>query len=194
MRILSGKLKGAKILTSNSKITGSHSFITRPTSDRVKESLFNIIQHGFNIDFKKITFFDCFSGSGSIGLEAISRGSLKVFFLDKDRMSCKCIAQNLNNLKINKNDQTTNFKILNNDFFDKNLLFNSEFDIIFFDPPYELIAFQEVFLRLSELRVTKTNSLIIYESNKELKGAKGLKVLKCRRIGNTFLNFIKFSD
>ena len=75
MRILSGKLKGSKILTNNSKVKGSESFITRPTSDRVKETLFNIIRHRFNIDFKKASFFDFFSGSGAVGLEAISRGA-----------------------------------------------------------------------------------------------------------------------
>ena len=50
MRILSGKLKGSKILTNNKKFEGSGGFVTRPTSDRVKETLFNIIQHGFNVE------------------------------------------------------------------------------------------------------------------------------------------------
>ena len=84
MRVLSGKLKGLKILTNDKKFKGSESFITRPTSDRVKETLFNILEYGFNIDFSQISFFDCFSGSGAIGIEAISRGSSIVTFLDKD--------------------------------------------------------------------------------------------------------------
>ena len=83
MRILSGKLKGSKILTNNNKIKGSDSFITRPTSDRVKETLFNIVQHSFNVDFTKVSFLDCFAGSGAIGLEAISRGCVSVFFFRK---------------------------------------------------------------------------------------------------------------
>ncbi len=56
MRILSGKLKGSKIVTNREKFKGSNVFITRPTSDRVKETLFNIMQHGFNIDFSKDFF------------------------------------------------------------------------------------------------------------------------------------------
>ena len=83
MRILSGKLKGSKIQTNNEKFEGSGNFVTRPTSDRVKETLFNIIQHGFNVDFSKISFLDCFSGSGAVGLEAISRGCSIVSFLEK---------------------------------------------------------------------------------------------------------------
>ena len=66
MRILSGKLKGSKLLTNELKIKSSKNFITRPTSVRVKETLFNIIQHAFNIDFHQISFLDCFSGSGAI--------------------------------------------------------------------------------------------------------------------------------
>ena len=54
MRVLSGKLKGLKILTNDKKLKGSESFITRPTSDRVKETLFNILEYGFNINFSKI--------------------------------------------------------------------------------------------------------------------------------------------
>ena len=54
MRVLSGKLKGLKILTNDKKFKGSESFITRPTSDRVKETLFNILEYGFNIDFSQI--------------------------------------------------------------------------------------------------------------------------------------------
>ena len=84
MRILSGKLIGSKILTNDKKFEGSGGFVTRPTSDRVKETLFNIVQHGFNIDISNVSFLDCFSGSGAIGLEAISRGCLSVSFLEKN--------------------------------------------------------------------------------------------------------------
>ena len=106
MRILSGNLKGSKILTNSTKVKGSESFTTRPTSDRVKETLFNIIQHGFNIDFNKVSFLDSFSGSGAVGLEAISRGSSKVSFLDKDSAACECITKNLANFNLYKNDQS----------------------------------------------------------------------------------------
>ena len=98
MRVLSGKLKGLKILTNDKKLKGSESFITRPTSDRVKETLFNILEYGFNIDFSQISFFDCFSGSGAIGIEVISRGAPIVTFLDKDRAACECITKNFTKL------------------------------------------------------------------------------------------------
>ena len=194
MRILSGNLKGSKILTNSTKVKGSESFTTRPTSDRVKETLFNIIQHGFNIDFSKVSFLDSFSGSGAVGLEAISRGSSKVSFLDKDSSACKCITKNLASFNLYENDQSNCFKILNRDFFDKSLYFNNKFDVVFLDPPYQLVKAREVFMRLQELNVTKTDTLIIYESNSELVGINGLKICKSRKIGKTHLNFLKVSN
>ena len=191
MRILSGKLKGSKILTNNKKFEGSGGFVTRPTSDRVKETLFNIIQHGFNVDFSKISFLDCFSGSGAVGLEAISRGCSIVSFLEKNSTACDCIAKNLTNFKLYENEQANTFRILNFDFFDRKLLPKNKFDVVFLDPPYELMKASKIFLRLKELRVTKINSLIIYESNSEIEKVDGLKFLKSRKIGKTHLSFLK---
>ena len=191
MRILSGKLKGSKILTNNKKFEGSGGFVTRPTSDRVKETLFNIIQHGFNVDFSKISFLDCFSGSGAVGLEAISRGCSIVSFLEKNSTACDCIAKNLTNFKLYENEQANTFRILNFDFFDRKLLPKNKFDVVFLDPPYELMKASKIFLRLKELRVTKINSLIIYESNRELAKTDGFEILRSKKIGRTYLNFLK---
>ena len=191
MRILSGKLKGSKILTNNKKFEGSGGFVTRPTSDRVKETLFNIIQHGFNVDFSKISFLDCFSGSGAVGLEAISRGCSIVSFLEKNSTACDCIAKNLTNFKLHENEQANTFRILNSDFFDRKLLPKNKFDVVFLDPPYELMKASKIFLRLKELRVTKINSLIIYESNRKLAKTDGFEILRSRKIGRTYLNFLK---
>ena len=194
MRVLSGKLKGLKILTNNKKLKGSESFITRPTSDRVKETLFNILEYGFNIDFSQISFFDCFSGSGAIGLEAISRGSSIVTFLDKDGAACECISKNIAKFKIHENEHVNSLAIINHDYFEKKLSPRNKFDVVFLDPPYELIKASKVFMRLKELRVTQINSLIIYESNKELVKINGLEILKSRKIGKTHLNFLKVFD
>ena len=191
MRVLSGKLKGLKILTNDKKFKGSESFITRPTSDRVKETLFNILEYGFNIDFSQISFFDCFSGSGAIGIEAISRGSSIVTFLDKDGAACECITKNLAKFKLHENDHVNCVDVINCDFFSKNLSTSNKFDVVFLDPPYELIKASKVFMRLKELRVTKINSLIIYECNKELEKMDGLELLRSKKIGKTYLKFFK---
>ena len=194
MRVLSGKLKGLKILTNDKKLKGSESFITRPTSDRVKETLFNILEYGFNIDFSKISFLDCFSGSGAVGFEAISRGCTKVSFLEKNSVACECITKNLTNFNLHHKKQENSFCVLKYDFFDKKLAPSNKFDVVFLDPPYDLMKACNVFMRLKELRITQINSLIIYESNKELVKIDGLEILKSRKIGKTHLNFLKVFD
>ena len=194
MRILSGKLKGSKILTNKEKFKDSNVFITRPTSDRVKETLFNILQHGFNIDFSKISFLDCFSGSGAVGFEAISRGCTSVSFLEKNSVACECITKNLKNFKLDQNKEEYSFRIFTYDFFDKKLLPSNKFDVVFLDPPYDLMKAEKVFMRLKELRVTKINSLIIYESNRELVKTDGFEILRNKKIGKTHLNFLKVFD
>ena len=72
------------------------------------------------------------------------------------------------------------------------MLLDNEFDVVFLDPPYEMARVSEVFLRLKELRVTKKNSLIIYESNEELVKVDKLEILKSRKTGKTHLSFLKF--
>ena len=170
------------------------SFVTRPTSDRVKETLFNIMQHGFNVDFSKISFLDCFSGSGAVGFEAISRGCSIVSFLEKNSVACECITKNLTNFKLHENEQSNIIAYLNYDFFDKKLSPKNKFDVVFLDPPYEMMKAGKVFMRLKELRVTKINSLIIYESNRELVEIDGFEILRSRKIGKTHLNFLKVFD
>ena len=73
----------------------------------------------------------------------------------------------------------------------KNLLLDNEFDIVFLDPPYEMVTDSAFFMRLKELRVTKENSLIIYESNKALVKVDRLEILKSRKIGKTQLSFLR---
>ena len=194
MRILSGKLRGSKIRTNNEKLKGSNAFITRPTSDRVKETLFNIMQHGFKIDFSKVSFLDCFSGSGAVGFEAISRGCTKVSFIEKNSVACECIAENLKNFKLYEKNQANSFHILNYDFFDKKLSSHNKFDVVFLDPPYELMKAGKVFVRLKELRAIEIDSLIVFESNRELLKTDGIEILRHRKIGKTHLNFLKVFD
>ena len=92
---------------------------------------------------------------------------------------------------LRSNDQANSFRILNFDFFDRKLLPKNKFDVVFLDPPYELMKASKIFLRLKELRVTKINSLIIYECNKELEKMDGFEILRSRKIGKTYLNFFK---
>ena len=119
MRIISGKYKGKKLRGFN--IEG-----TRPTMDRIKESLFGIIQ----TYIPNSVVLDLFAGSGALGLEAISNGAKKCYLIDKNIEAIKIIKENSQNID-------EDLKIMNIDY--KKFLKNTEekFDIIFLDPPYK---------------------------------------------------------
>ncbi len=119
MRIISGKYKGKKLRGFN--IEG-----TRPTMDRIKESLFGMIQ----THIPNSIVLDLFAGSGALGLEAISNGAKKCYIIDKNIEAIKIIKENSQNID-------EDLKIMNIDY--KKFLKNTEekFDIIFLDPPYK---------------------------------------------------------
>lgn len=133
----------------------------RPTTDIIKETLFNIIQ----FDLQGINFLDLFAGSGAIGIEALSRGAKEAYFIDNNPDAIKIINENLNNTGlINKakvfciNAITVIEKLSKN---------NQKFDIIFMDPPYKKGLYLPVFEKLKEIDILKPNAKIILETNKE---------------------------
>ena len=110
----------------------------RPTSDIVKEMVFNVLLHRFYVDFSQTGVIDLFAGSGALGIESISLGSENVMFVDNNILAINCIRENLNTLKV-----ASGVKILRQDVsaIDKNsvLTFFSSVDniVIFMDPPYK---------------------------------------------------------
>lgn len=133
----------------------------RPTTDIIKETLFNIIQ----FDLQGINFLDLFAGSGSIGIEALSRGAKEAYFIDNNSDTIKVINENLKNTGLmNKakvfciNAVTAIEKLAKN---------NQKFDIIFMDPPYKKGLYLPVFEKLKETDILNSNAKIILETNKE---------------------------
>lgn len=121
MRIISGTAKGTKLYT----LDGNQ---TRPTLDRVRESLFNILQK----DIKESKFLDLFGGSGAIGLEAASRGAKKVVICDIEKRAVDIINRNIEKTHLKDNIIVYNFdyeKLLKE-------VINEQYDLIYIDPPY----------------------------------------------------------
>ena len=138
MRIISGKFKG-------SLLKFIRSSFTRPLKDSVKENIFNILLHSskFQINFENTKVIDFFSGSGSFGLECISRGSKKVKFVENNPKTQNTLYRNLSN-----NFDKNKFEINKKDFFkiDKtSLIQNFNPNLIFLDPPYKIKKFDEIF-------------------------------------------------
>ena len=126
MRVISGKFKGRKLGSPSDERV-------RPTTDRIKETLFNILSSK-NPDGYGIVL-DLFGGSGAVGIESISRGADKVIFIDRDPDSVKLIKDNLNHVGAKSEE----YEVYNVDYeFALKKLREKKFDFIFADPPYAL--------------------------------------------------------
>ena len=130
MRIISGKLKGKKILLPKD-------INTRPLRDLVKESIFNLINHSTKINYQieNSNVLDLFSGTGSFGIECISRGANNVTFVENYNDALKILKENISILGINKKSKIIEKNCF--DFLDSNNDFNNKYDLIFIDPPYK---------------------------------------------------------
>ncbi|MBQ6477058.1 MAG: 16S rRNA (guanine(966)-N(2))-methyltransferase RsmD [Bacilli bacterium] len=151
MKIISGIYKGRNILGYD--ISG-----TRPTQDRVKENLFNII----NFDLPDKVVLDLFSGSGNLGIEALSRGAKYSYLVDNNPKAIDIIKKNINNLDISnaqviKKDYKQALKYLKDN--------DIKLDIIFLDPPYKTNYIEESIKLIDEYNLLSKDGLIICESN-----------------------------
>lgn len=152
MRIISGKQRGRRLAT----LEGQHS---RPTSGKVKEALFSIIQ--FEIEGRKV--LDLFAGSGQIGLEALSRGADSCVFVENDRRAMNIVRENAE-----KCGFTDRSRFLQNDYAAVLKRTNEKFDIIFIDPPYASSYYTNSLKLISTFDILPPNGIIIFESNSSL--------------------------
>lgn len=176
MRITAGKNKG-KILNSFELET------TRPTSDLVKQAMFNIIGYKIN----NCSFLDLFGGTGAIACEAISRGAEKVVVVDNNKESIKIINKNLQLIKAN------NATVINDDFLNVLSKLNKEnmkFDIIFLDPPYKSNCAEQSVNFILENNILNSNGMLIWEhSVDKLLNVEKYKIFKTKKYGIKFLSY-----
>tara|TARA_B100000965_G_scaffold178153_1_gene148652 strand:- start:2194 stop:2757 length:564 start_codon:yes stop_codon:yes gene_type:complete len=160
MRIIGGNLKGKKILNPIDKST-------RPLKDLVRESVFNIIEHSKNefVNLNSAKVLDLFSGTGSFGIECISRGAEKVIFFENYLNSVKILKKNLDLLKLNKYS-----KIVEEDVYNISQLNISykKFDLIFLDPPFKDNKINLLIKIIKNMKITSKKSLIIIHRNKKI--------------------------
>jgi len=185
MRIISGNLKGRKINFIKNKTT-------RPLTDRVKENIFNLLNHSNNLGIKleNKNILDAYSGVGSFGLECISRGVKKVDFIEKDYVAYQILIKNIKDLCLEKNYDTENIDL------EKFLNFNKkkQYDIIFFDPPFEEILYLNNLKIIHEQKMfTKNNLLIIHrEKNHKEIFPRYIKLILTRDYGRSRVYFGTF--
>ena len=185
MRIIGGKYKGLKLIPPDgSKI--------RPTSDRLKESIFSIISSNkYMINIESCNVLDICSGTGSLGIEALSRGAISVYFIDKDHSSINLVHKNISKLKINE-QINNNIKIIKDEATRALKNIKKIFQIILIDPPYNTNITEECLFKLKEFNLINQDSYIFAESSKtETLNYDGYQILDIKKYGNSKLTILK---
>lgn len=153
MRVIAGSAKRLLLKT----VEGME---TRPTTDRIKETLFNMI----SLYLADSIFLDLFAGSGAIGIEALSRGAKKAVFVEQSSKAVECIQDNLKTTGLSAKAEVRKMDVISA----LNRMKNTEsYDYIFMDPPYNLSLERMALQRISELQLLNPDGIIIVEASLE---------------------------
>ena len=186
MRIIGGKYKGKKLIQPLDKTT-------RPLKDLVKESIFNIIQHSnkINIQIENSKILDLYAGSGSFGIECISRDAKLVYFFEKHLNAIKILNQNINSLKENSNYELFEKDCL--DFLASDSFTTKNFNIIFLDPPFKEDTLNEILNLILSKNILKDDGLIIIHRHikDKIKIIDELEIVEDRKYGISRIFFCK---
>ena len=182
MRIISGIARGTKLFT-------LEGLDTRPTLDRVKEPLFNII----NFDLDDAVVLDLFAGSGALGLEAISRGARKAFLCEKNRNAANIVEKNIEKTKFQ------NQAVLIRNDFEKAVTFienqKEKVDVVFIDPPYKTDLIKRSLEKILDSNILNDDFIIIAETDEPERilndiDALNINVFDTRKYGRVSLIFL----
>ncbi len=186
MRVISGKYRGRPLRS----LRGTH---IRPTSDRLRETLFNVLTAGNPEALQNTIWLDLFAGTGAIGIEAFSRGAGKVYFVETSAAAAKLIEQNLQNLGI-----TESYKILRDDLAGVVWRLQREHfvgDVVFLDPPYGMRnSYEETLTVLANSSLIWAMSLVVAEHEKKFDPGDAFGSLRRIRTltqGNAALSFYR---
>ncbi len=173
MRIISGEYRGRRLIS-------PATYDIRPTSDKVKEAVFNLLIPYISEGFAAL---DLFSGTGSLGLEAVSRGAARVYFSDSSRESIKIIKENIKLCAAEEHSV-----ILSGDYRSNIRRIHDRLDIVFIDPPYAGDFYIPALREIKVAGILKEGGCIVCEhSAREAlpDEAEGFRLVKCRRYGQT---------
>ena len=185
MRIISGKNRGLKLSVIGVGDLKNH---LRPTSDRVKEALFNLLANGsLKLSFENLRVLDLFAGSGALGLEALSRGASWVTFFDKNKVAIELLKKNISICKVNGSTEIKQRDVTK---LGRNM--GKKFDLIFLDPPYGSELGDYALLNVLKEGWVSENAIVVFEYDKRIL-LKDFTLLDCRKYGKTFVNVLKYN-
>lgn len=178
MRVITGKARGVQLKT-------PEGMQTRPTSERVKEALFSIV----NFDLPGANVLDLFAGTGQLGIEALSRGAKYTVFVDAREDACKIVRENLRRTKLEGDA-----RVVRSDYLDYLRRCQDKYDIILLDPPYAEVFLENALKLITEIDILQSGGIIVTERplGKELSLVfDGYTRSKDYKYGNTLLTLYR---
>jgi len=147
MRVITGKARGVSLKT-------PEGLQTRPTTDRVKEALFSVIQ----FDIPTAVVLDLFGGTGQLGIEALSRGAKRAVFVDESEKACKLIRENLRRTRLEQEAS-----VIRCDYLAYLRHCTEKYDIVFLDPPYAEVFLENALKMITEIDILQSGGIIVTE-------------------------------
>lgn len=147
MRVITGKARGVSLKT-------PEGLQTRPTTDRVKEALFSVIQ----FDIPMAVVLDLFGGTGQLGIEALSRGAKRAVFVDESEKACKLIRENLRRTRLEQEAS-----VIRCDYLAYLRHCTEKYDIVFLDPPYAEVFLENALKMITEIDILQSGGIIVTE-------------------------------
>lgn len=177
MRIIAGEFRGRTLASVGKGDAGAH---LRPTTDRVRESLFNVLTH--QVDFDGLRVLDLFAGTGALGLEALSRGAAHVTFVDDGRAAQGLIRKNID---LTRSADRTDLIRRDATRLPENT--GAPYDLIFLDPPYGKALGQKAVAAAVDGRWVGAGALLVWEENAPMQPLEEFEHLDVRKYGDTFV-------
>jgi 16S rRNA (guanine966-N2)-methyltransferase len=184
MRIVAGQHKGRHLAV-------PHGRDTRPTSDRVREAIYNVLSHGFELDFDGLVALDVCAGTGALALEALSRGAARAIFIDNAQAALDCVAANVETLK-----EGAQASILRRDIrrLGAKPASAEPAGLAFFDPPYRENMIAPALVAAGEGGWLADGAVVVVETadDEEIDIPRRFSALDERRYGKTLVRFLKY--
>ncbi|UWR15689.1 16S rRNA (guanine(966)-N(2))-methyltransferase RsmD [Sulfitobacter sp. M368] len=181
MRIIAGKFRGTALANVGKGDAAAH---LRPTSDRVRESLFSMLTHHDVIHGARV--LDLFAGTGALGLEALSRGAAEVCFVENGRAGQKLLRENIE--KLRAEGETT---LMRNDATRLGPWPNARFDLVFLDPPYGKGMGQTALAAARAGGYLAPDAMIVWEENAPMNAPEGFERIDKRKYGDTHVTLLR---
>ena len=179
MRVITGSARGRRLKT-------PENYDIRPTTDNVKESVFNIIQ--FDIEGRRV--LDLFAGTGQLGIEALSRGAAHCDFIEHNGTAYNVVSKNVQTARVQ--DRASLHRVEARDFLAKAAA--KKYSLIFLDPPYGGTILENALSGIERFDILSANGIIICESAVEDRFAHGFEVVRERRYGATMITVLRRQD